>query len=231
VAGDIDPKQVRALIDKYWGNWKHGDYKPVIAAEPPQNEPREARVDWPTPTLPWVVAAYRGPAYTDTGEDHAALDALAYLGFSENSELYQKLVIQQQKVDQLEADNSARIDPFLFSIWTRVKRPADLDGVREDVLATIKSFRDTPVPSDRLEAVKSHLRYSFSLRLNNSEAIAGAVARFVALRRSPETINKLYDLYAKLTPQDIQRVAKKYLVESNRTLVTLTGAALSGAQK
>lgn len=231
VAGDVDAKQVQALVDRYWGGWKRGDYRARIAAEPSQNEPRQAHVDWPTPTLPWVVVSYRGPAYTDTDEDHAALDALAYLGFSENSELYQKLIIQQQKVDQLEADNSARVDPFLFSIWTRVKKQPDVDGVRDDVLATIRSFRDTPVPSERLEAVKSHLRYSFSLRLNNSEAIAGAVARFVALRRSPETINKLYDLYAKLTPQDIQRVAKKYLAESGRTIVTLTGAPSNGAQK
>ena len=224
VAGDVDPKQVRALVDEYWGNWKRGDYKPQITGEPPQGSPREAHVDWPTPTLPWVVIGYRGPAYTDTDEDHAALDALAFLGFSENSELYQKLVIHEQKVDQLEADNQPRVDPFLFSIWARVKKPGDLNQVRDDILATLKTFRDTPVPGDRLEDVKNHLRYSFSLRLNNSEAIAGAVARFVALRRSPETINRLYDLYTKLTPQDIQRVAKKYLAETDRTIVTLTGA-------
>jgi len=224
VAGDVDPKQVRALVDENWGNWKRGDYKPQITIEPPQDAPREAHVDWPTPTLPWVVIGYRGPAYTDTDEDHAALDALAFLGFSENSELYQKLVIHEQKVDQLEADNQPRVDPFLFSIWARVKKPGDLNQVRDDILATLKTFRDTPVPRDRLEDVKNHLRYSFSLRLNNSEAIAGAVARFVALRRSPETINRLYDLYTKLTPQDIQRVAKKYLPDTDRTIVTLTGA-------
>jgi predicted Zn-dependent peptidase len=42
------------------------------------------------------------------------------------------------------------------------------------------------------------------------------------LRRTPETIDRYYQTYAKLTPQDIQNAAKKYLVDKNRTVVTLT---------
>ena len=36
VAGDVDAKQVRALVDKSWGNWKRGSYHPDIPVEPPQ---------------------------------------------------------------------------------------------------------------------------------------------------------------------------------------------------
>ena len=75
------------------------------------------------------------------------------------------------------------------------------------------------------ELLKQHLRYEFALQLNNSEAIAGAVAQYVALRRTPETINRYYDEYAKLTPADIRKAAQKYLIEKNRTVVTLTSKA------
>jgi zinc protease len=61
------------------------------------------------------------------------------------------------------------------------------------------------------------------MRMNNSEAIAGAVARFVALAGTPETINRLYELYDKITPEDIREAARKYFVEDGRTIVTLTG--------
>jgi len=61
--------------------------------------------------------------------------------------------------------------------------------------------------------------------MDNSETIAGTVARYVALRRTPETINRIYDMYAQLTPEDIQAVARKYLTENNRTIVDLTGGA------
>ena len=105
VAGDVDPKQVRALVDKSWGNWKRGSYHPDIPVEPPQQGPREAHVDWPSPTLPIIAIAYKVPAYTDTQKDTAALDVLSTLAFSPTSDLYQKLVIREQKVDSLGAGN------------------------------------------------------------------------------------------------------------------------------
>jgi zinc protease len=73
-----------------------------------------------------------------------------------------------------------------------------------------------------LENVKSHLRYRFALGLNNSEAIASTLAHFVSLRRTPETINKLYRLYERVTPSDLQRVAARYFRETTRTVVTLS---------
>ena len=86
--------------------------------------------------------------------------------------------------------NEDHVDPSLFLIEARVKKPADLDYVRDNILETVKSFAEKPVAAERLEAVKKHLRYSFSLRLNNSETIAFTVSRYVALRRTPETINR-----------------------------------------
>jgi zinc protease len=225
VAGDVRAKAVRALADKYWGGWKRGSYKAAVPAEPAQDGPRRNRIAWPSPTLPWVVIAYRGPAYTDTEKDSAALDALSFLAFSQNSELYQKLVIQEQKVDQMSADNEDHVDPYCFEIDARVKEPADMEYVEQQILGTVKTYRDKPVEKERLEAVKNHLRYSFSLSLDNSQSIAGAVARAVALRRTPETLNRIFALYAQLTPEDIQQAARKYLVESGRTTITMTGAA------
>lgn len=231
LAGDVNPDRVRMAGERYWSGWQRGGYKPEIPLEPAQDAPRTNHVHWPTPTLPWIAVAFRGPAYTDTEITSAAQSAVAYLGFSENSDLYQKLVVQEQKVDTLYADVPNQVDPFLFSVMARVKKEADLEYVRGHVLDTIKSFADKPVPKDRLQAVNNNLRYSFSMRLDNSESIAGIVARFVALRRTPESINRLYALYAQLTPADIQRFARTYFVENGRTIVTLTGAAPAGGQK
>jgi len=95
--------------------------------------------------------------------------------------------------------------------------------VRTDILAAFNRFKQAPVPADKLEAVKSHLRYRFLLSLDNSESIAATLASYIALRRTPETINRLYDLYSRVTPQDVQRVSKKYFVDDGRTIVTLKG--------
>jgi zinc protease len=228
VVGDVKAKAARALVDKYWGKWKKGSYKPEIPVEPPQDGPRTAHVDWSGPTLPIVTVAYKGPAYSDSTKDTAALDALAFLAFSQTSDLYQELVVKQQKAASLRADAPSNVDPSLFEITARVRKAADLDAVRDRILETVKVFRDKPVDAARLEEVKKHLRYSAALAMNSSDAVAGILAHFIALRRTPETMNRLFDEYAALEPADIQKAAAKYLVENSRTIVTLT--AKGGAQ-
>ena len=65
------------------------------------------------------------------------------------------------------------------------------------------------------------MRYQFALGMDSSESIANALASYVGLRRSPETIDKVYALYDTLTPPDIRAAAAKYFVDKHRTIVTL----------
>ena len=230
VAGDVDAKQVRALVDKSWGNWKRGSYHPDIPVEPAQQGPRENNIDWPSPTLPLIEIAFHGPAYSDTDKDWAALDALATLAFGRNSDLHEKLVVREQKVDRLIGDMSQSVDPNLFAIEARVKKPEDVSYVRTQILDTIKRFQDELVPGEKLSAVQSRERYGFTMQLDNSQSVAAAVARYIALRRTPDTIDKLYSIYSQLTPEDIRAAARKYLTENNRTIVTLSGPASGGGK-
>jgi zinc protease len=230
VAGDVDPKRVRSLVDERWGNWKRGDYKAQIPAEPPQDGPRRAHIDWPSETIPQIVVAWRGPAYSDDTMETVALDAIAHLGYDQNSPLYQKLVVEEQKVESLEAVAPGNLDPEFFGVSAHVKDAKDLATTEAQIQATARSFAEKPVPPAKLETLKKHLRYDFALQLDNSESIAGTVAGYVALRRTPETMNRYYDMYAKLTPADIQRVAQKYLVEKNQDVVTLTPPAKGDAK-
>lgn len=223
VVGDVDTKQTRALVEKYWGNWKRGSYKPEIPVEPKQTEARSAKVNWPSRTLPWVYIGFKSAPYSDSAKDCAALDLISFLGFSESSDLYQRLVIQQQKTDIFAANNPDHVDPYLFTIVARVKKEADMKDVEDQVLATLAGFKDALVDTGKLNTVKQHLRYSFAMGMNNSEAIAGILARYLALGGTPETINRLYEVYDKITPEDIREVARKYFAAENRTIVTLTG--------
>jgi zinc protease len=225
VAGDVKAKSVHDLAVKYWGEWKHGEYKADIPAEPPQDGARTNHIDWPSPTLPLLTIAFKAPAFTDSAKDTAALQVLAYLAFSPTSELYQKLVIEEQKVDLLSGGAPLTVDPSLFEIMARVKKAEDVEAVRDRILETIKSFQEKPVDAARLDKVRKRLRYSAAAAMDSSDAVAAMLARYVALRRTPESMNALFDQYAKLTPEDVQQAASKYLVESGRTIVTLTGGA------
>ncbi len=221
IVGDVTREQSLALTKKHWGEWKRGTYVPQIPKEPEQTEARTAHVDWPSQTLPWVVVGFRGPAYDDVNKDKAALNLLASVAFGENSELYQRLAIKEQKVDELDPSFDNMIDPELFSVWSRVKKPEDVDYVRDQILATFKRYTTELIPQAQLNETSSRMRYSFALRLNSSEAIAGALAPYISLKRTPATIDKLFALYDSITPEDVRAAASRYFVEKNRTIVTL----------
>jgi zinc protease len=221
IVGDVDFAQSKALIEKYWGGWERGSYTADIPAEPQQEEPKRANVEFHAPTLPFTEIAYRGPAYDDEAIDSAVLDVISFQTFGENSKIYKKLVIEEQKVDAFFTDYPDHVDPYPFGIVARVKDPNDLDYVESQILAEIESLKTKPVPAEELAAVKSHLRYQFALSMNSTGAIARTLAHFLGLRRTPETINKRYRLYDAVTPQDIQTVAQKYFKPEGQTIVRL----------
>jgi zinc protease len=222
VVGDVQHDAVLQMVKKYFGDWKRGNYAPDIPAEGAQNEPREQHVDWPSETLPVLYVAFRGPAYSDENKDHAALDLLASIAFGENSDLYQKLVLKEQKLDSLYASFADRRDPELFLVGAKVKDAKDMDYVRQQILETYQRYTKELVPKDDLDSTRSRARYSFALAMNSSEAIAGTLANYIGLRRTPATIEKLFSLYDSITPEDIRSAAAKYFVEKHRTIVTLT---------
>lgn len=221
VAGDVRADEVLAQVERYWGGWTSGGYECVVPVESAAAGPREAHIEWTSYTLPYVMVAQRAPAYSDESLDGAALDLMGFLGFSESSPLYERLVIEEQSVDLLWASNSDHVDPYLFTVLARVKEKESVGAVREAVLATMRGFASTPVDGQLLADVKSHLRYRFALGLNNSEAIASTLAHYVSLRRTPETVNKLYRLYEAVTPAVLQAAAARYFDEAGRTVVTL----------
>jgi zinc protease len=230
LVGDVSRQQALALTKKYFGDWQRGEYSAKIPTESKQTEPRTANIDWPSPTLPIVAVAFRGPAYSDVEKDKMALDLLAQVAFGENSDLYQKLVLEEQKVDILGPNFSNKMDPELFTVLARVKDPKDVDYVRNELLKTFKRYSSELIPESKLNDTRSRLRYSFAMAMNSSDAIASTLAPFVSLRRSPETIDKLAAMMETITAQDVLDIAAKYFRDESRTLVTLATKAKDTAQ-
>ncbi len=225
LAGDLTHQRALELTQKYFGDWQRGNYSAKIPTEPPQSKALTAHIDWPSPTLPQLFVAFHGPAYSEEKPDKAALDLLALIAFGDNSDLYQQLVLIEQKVDELTVGFDDLMDPEMFSIFVRIKDPKDLDYVKDQILAVCRRYTNELAPRERLEGTRSHLRYGTALALNSSEAIANFLAPYVALRRSPETIDKVFALYNRITPEQIRDTAARYFTESNRTIVTLVSTA------
>jgi zinc protease len=222
VVGDVKQPQVLAMVKKYWSDWKSGDFNVQIPRETVQTKPRSKHIDWNSPTLPYVTVAYRAPSFSETEKDKAALDLLALIAFGGNSDLYQKLVLQEQKAEWIDPDFSNHIDPELFSVWSQVKDEKDLNYVRDEILKTYKRYTKELIPQKLLDETRSRLRYGFVMGMNSNDSIAGALAQYIALRRSPDTVDKVFALYDSITPADIRAMAEKYFVENGQTIITLS---------
>jgi zinc protease len=233
LVGDLTRDRARDLTRKYFGEWQRGSHAPQIPAEPPQTEPRTTHIDWPSPTLPYVVVAFHGPAYSDEKVDKAALDLLAVIAFGENSELYQRLVLKEQKVDVLSAAFDDQMDPELFSVVARIKELKDVDYVRDQIAAAFRRFTTDLIPDAKLNDTRAHLRYGTALTWTSSGAVASFLAPYVALRRTPDTVDKLFSLYDRVTPESMRELASRYFTENSRTIVTLAtkSSAKEGAKQ
>src|SRR5262245_24118071 len=228
VAGDVTPDKVLPLIEKYWGGWKNGGAAPpAIPKEPAPKGPYYAHVPWPSETAPWVTVAFPSPAFDERSKDTAALGVLGDLYFGETSDLYKKLVVSEQKVDELNADVPTNVDASLFTVLARIKNPADAVYVRDQILATFARARGSRMSADRLNDAKSHNRYSLTRSIDSTERVATVVARYAAFRRSYETVNALYRTLDSVTADDLQNAARKYFSDTRLIVTTLSHAPLA----
>ena len=176
-----------------------------------------------------MTVASRAPAFSDTAKAYAAMEMVAALYFGPTSDLYKRLVVEEQKVDTLFADNPGNMDPELFTVAARVKKAEDAPYVRDEILRTMAAARTGLVPSRVLQDAKSNAKYSFSRTLDSTERIAAVVASYAAFHRSFQTVNNLYRVLDSLTPADLAAVARTCFTDAGLVVTTLSSEALPAA--
>ncbi len=221
VVGDADPENVFKLVEAAYGGWKAGAPHPKIPVEPPQKKEQRAELTWPGPTLPMLIEGYHTPGFSTTNVDLPTLDVLAELLFAERAPLYKKLVITEQKVESLSGSNDAHVDPNLFTVFSRIKKPADVGYVEKAIHDEMGRIAKEGVDDKTLRDVLSHVKYAFAGQLSTADKTAYTASSFIALTGQLESINAYFALYDKVTSADVKRVAATYFQPTNRSVVTL----------
>ncbi len=220
--GDVKHENLVALAKKYYSGWKRGSYVLDVPAEPPQTQEKYFEMKWKSKTLPILAMGYHGPSFSDAQVDMPAMDLFSQYVFSQQSELFQKLVIQEQAVDFVQGGQQDSRDPGLFTIFTRIKDPKNIEMVRKEIVAAIEKAKTTPIDAKKLADVKSFMKYSYAMGLDNPDNVANSLAHYISMTGDPESVNKVYALYDKVTPNDLLMVANKYFGANNRTVILLT---------
>ena len=220
LVGDVKPDETFALVEKYFAPWKSGDYVADLPVEPVQKSPRQAHIEWDSPTLPWVMVGYKAPAYSDL-KDTAAIQLWESLAFSKTGKLYQELVLQEQIVDEFQPFFWLKKDPYLVGIAVRVTDDTKVEEVKRRVLQAFEEATSKPVSPERLEAVKSRVRYTFLQGLDSPASIASELAFMLSLEPTLDSIDKYFQTLAEVDAQQLTEVASRVFRPEGRTIVTL----------
>jgi zinc protease len=227
VVGDVTHEKAEELTEKYFGDWKKGNYIPQIPVEPEQTETRFAHVqngNFP----PYISLNYKTPAFDPEIKDNAALQVISEILFSQKSELYKKLVIDEAIARNLGSNYLFTRDPYLFTVSATLKNAEDLQYAKDQITTSIQELISTGINEKVLEDTKSHIRYSFASSLNSASSIAQSLSYMIWVSGNPDALNRYYQQVEELTVADLQETAEKYLIPGRLTISTISPATEGG---
>jgi zinc protease len=222
VVGDTDEAQVRKLSAEYFGALEAGPEpkRPSVALqEPEQKDFREATLTIPV-QLPVVIGAYhieRGES-----EDLYALEVLQQiLSNGESSRMYQRLVRKDKLAVAAGGFVFDHEDPGLFLTFAAFLPGGDAGKVKQALADEIEKVTTTPVDAQELTKAKNQLAAREVFRRERVSAVATQIGTNLVVAHDPMHSFNAAAKYDAVTAADVQRVAKKFLIKTNYSLVTL----------
>jgi predicted Zn-dependent peptidase len=187
--------------------------------EPEQKSERRASIDDGFARTPRIDIIYKIPA--GNTPDYYALSLLGQIVASgQSSRLYQKLVKEREVAQGAFGGAQERRGPSLFSFIVLTHLGKDLSEVEKLVYEEIERLKNEPVPDWELEKVRMVLRRQRAQQLQSTLGRAISLGQYAVYYGNPNLINEIEDKYNRVTKEDIQRVARTYFKDTNRTVVT-----------
>jgi len=229
VVGDFDRARALDLVRASYKDWQGKRVATEVPAEPEQREPRATSLTWRGPTTPRLAVGYKIPHTGASIRDAAALAIVSALAFGSSSELYQRLVVTEQRVIDLasDPDDVLHRDPGLFRVDARLKPSTPFDDVVRAIDEALAKIARGEVRPDRLEAVRAHLLNDAALELKTPTAVAIRLAVWTAVTSDVHAFEAYGHELGQATLADVARVAGAYLIPARRSVATLA----SGVKK
>jgi zinc protease len=231
VVGDVAEADVRKLAEQHFGGIKRGPEPPrAKVSEPAQTATREETLTLEV-QIPVVVGGYHIPRAADP--DVPALEVLAaILSGGESSRMHQRLVRKEHLA--LAAGGLAQIleDPGLFLVYAAYLPDKDAAQVERLLREEVARARERAVTAAELDKAKNQLAAGFVFGLSTVDGVARELGLAQYVQGDWREFSKGAARYLAVTADDVLRVAKKYLVDANLTLVRLKpGAPKAGGKK
>jgi zinc protease len=217
VVGDFKKEELLPKIEKAFGSYPKGvTPHQERDRDPPQTGERRIMVKKEA-QLPFIVMGYHVPNLREP--DSYVLEVIAtILSGGKSSRFYQSLVRDKRLVLSADAGHSllAR-DPSLFYISAEVLPGKGIAEVEKALDQEVERLKKEPVGEHELEKVKNQLEAAFVFGQDSLFYQAMLLAQHeIALNW--RAIDNYIPSIRKVSPEDIQRVANRYLIPDNRTV-------------
>jgi zinc protease len=226
IAGDFNSNQALSWAKKYFEGIP-ASAKPIPRRdnqEPPQTQERIVDKSYSNTPLPAVVIGYKIPArYTP---DSYPLDlASNILAGGESSRLYQTLVYKDQIAVQSAGFGNFTEDPNLFWAYAIMNQGHTAQEGEKAVLAVLDGLKAEPVDAKEFDKAENQEIAGFILGRDTDEEKAVALENAAVIGKDPGLVNSELDRYLKVTPADLQRIAKEYFIPQHATVLLVSPAA------
>ena len=190
----------------------------VDMSEPEQKAERRDSVEDGLARLAQVDIAFK--AVPGNTPDFYALQVLsAALQSGQSSRLYQALVKDKQLVTSVGGFVDEKRGPGAFYTSATLRNGVKTDDVETAIYAEIEKLKKDGIADWELQKAKNTTRRNFINGMQSSLARALNICVWTVYYNDSNLINTRLDKVAAVTKEDVQRVANKYLVQTNRTVV------------
>jgi zinc protease len=220
VAGNIDVDYIMAEIRKEFGGIPGGaEVRDINVKEPEQRGEKRVFVKKEA-ELPYVLSAYKAPNVLN--EDSYALEVLAaVLSGGKSARIYQSLIDEKQIALSAGAGyNSFQKYPYLFYLEGTALPGKKIEDVENALYEEVEKIKKQPPTEREVRKVKNQIEADFIMNQDSIFFQAMILAQF-ELIGDWRLKDKYLEGIRRVTPEDVQLAAQKYLVEDKRTVGTL----------
>jgi len=209
LAGDFDPDEMVAIIEKYFGDWQPNPDIPELAIpeEAPITAPVTKHVYGNDAEFAFITWRYPGSKFPES-EISDIVSMILYNGMAGLIDLD---VNQQQKMLGAFAENYTRTDHGEFIIEGMPQDGQSLDEVRDIILAEVEKLRSGDFDESLVESAISNYKLADMRQLErNSSRASKFVESFISLHDWKDDVHQI-DRISAITKADVVAWANKYL--------------------
>ena len=219
VAGDIDVKETKDMIEDYFGPIEAGE---EVTRDYPKEEPITEAVHAEfydsNIQIPMAITGYRTPEFGN--KDSYVLNMIStYLSDGKSSKLYKKLVDEQNIALQVGAFNLEQEDYGMYLVYSLPQGETSLDSINTEIEEEITKLRNELISEKDFEKLQNKAENSYVNSNSSIAGIANSLARNYLLYDNTSLINEEIDIYRNITREDIKEVANKYLKPNQRVII------------